>query len=151
MKASQFLPLLGLTALPATLARPSPDILSEMLSQKRADSTKAGYLSVYWKTSQNGIFFAISKNADPLNFQEINGGQPVIVPTLGTKVARDISIVPAGGANAGSKWYILGTDLNISAVGSFDYRLSPCYQWTDMRTLCRLRGLIPRYSVLVGS
>lgn len=119
MKHLQIL-FLGLTASYApALARPSPDVSSPMFSQKRADSTKAGYLSVYWKTEENGIFFAISTNADPLNFQEINSGQPVIVPTLGTKVTRDVSIVPAGGAEAGSKWYILGTDLNISAVGAF--------------------------------
>lgn len=108
--------LLGCTALPV-LARPSSSIgVPNLLSRKRSDATKAGYLAVYWKTSENGIFFALSTNSDPLNFKEIKGGQPVIVPKLGTKVARDISIVPAGGADAGSKWYILGTDLNISAV-----------------------------------
>lgn len=118
MKGYQFfgnlLLLLGLTA--SAARPPSPGALTDKLLHKKADATKAGYLAVYWKTSENGIFFALSTNDDPLSFTEINGGEPVIVPTLGTKVVRDVSIVPAGGADADAKWYLLGTDLNISAV-----------------------------------
>ena len=37
-------------------------------------------------------------------------------PTKGTGGVRDPTIVPGGGKEAGKKWYIVGTDLNIGKV-----------------------------------
>ena len=102
---------------------------------KRADSTKAGYLAVYWKSAETGVFFALSTNEDPLNFTEVNGGKALFVPTVGTKVIRDVSIVSGGGDEADSKWYILGTDLNIGAVNHFTNGLWLLYLLTNVYRL----------------
>ncbi|KAL0262012.1 hypothetical protein SLS55_003447 [Diplodia seriata] len=87
---------------------------------KRADSSKVGYLTAYWKTNETGIFFALSTNDDPLTFTPINGGEPLFVPTLGQKTVRDLSIVPGGGEEDATKWYLLATDLNIEDYASWD-------------------------------
>lgn len=83
--------------------------------QKKADSSKVGYLAVYWTTAVNSVYFALSSNDDALGFKAINGNNPIVSPTLGTKAVRDVSIITGKGDDAG-KYYILGTDLNIDTV-----------------------------------
>ncbi|KAE8376953.1 hypothetical protein BDV26DRAFT_305201 [Aspergillus bertholletiae] len=85
--------------------------LGSPTSIKKADE-KAGYLSVYWNTNDESVYFALSDNSDPLGFTAINGGKAVVSPTLGTKAVRDTSIIAGQGDNAGKYW-IIGTDLNI--------------------------------------
>jgi hypothetical protein len=85
---------------------------------KRAEA-KAGYLSVYWTTKDESVFFALSDNRDPLKFSAINSGSPVATPTVGTKAVRDTSIIAGEGENAGKYW-IIGTDLNIGSVSPLD-------------------------------
>lgn len=101
------------------LATPVPKVL-----QQRADSTKVGYLDVYWKTDVAGVFFALSTNDDPLAFTEINGGEPIFVPTLGQQTVRDVSLVPGSGEDEATTWHILATDLNIEDVG-YPHTLPP--------------------------
>ncbi|KAL0570714.1 hypothetical protein V5O48_011248 [Marasmius crinis-equi] len=111
MRSAITLLVCGAAALAATVPL-------EILPKRQADPSKVGYLAAYWKTSESGIFFALSDNANPLAFTEINGGSPIFVPTVGQKVARDISIIsPEGDA---SKYYIVATDLNIDSYPSWE-------------------------------
>ncbi|KAE8152587.1 hypothetical protein BDV25DRAFT_150894 [Aspergillus avenaceus] len=73
---------------------------------------KAGYLSVYWTTEDESVFFALSENDDPLDFSPVNGGRAVATPTIGTGAVRDTSIIAGQGESEGKYW-IIGTDLNI--------------------------------------
>lgn len=98
-----------------SFAQPSFD-LNDVISSRQADPTKVGYLSVYWKTGINGVFFALSKNDSPFSFVDLNNGTPIVAPTVGQKFIRDVSIVPGGGREGQSKWYMIGTDLNIGKV-----------------------------------
>ncbi|KAB8265377.1 hypothetical protein BDV32DRAFT_144667 [Aspergillus pseudonomiae] len=95
--------LAGLALCGSALASPTP--------AKRADE-KVGYLSVYWTTDDESVYFALSDNDDPLGFSTINSGSAVVSPTLGTKAVRDTSIIAGQGDDAGKYW-IIGTDLNI--------------------------------------
>lgn len=89
----------------------------ESLLTRQTDSDKVGYLAVFWKTDETGVFFALSDNDNPLAFTEINGGEPIFVPTLGQKTVRDVSIV--ADVEDASKWHLVATDLNINDVSDF--------------------------------
>lgn len=102
-----------LTLLTSTLALPQPEPLP--LPKHKADPSKVGYLNLYWKTVDESIYYALSNNSDPLNFVPINGGRPIVSPTLGTKAIRDVSIIEGVGRDKG-KYYMFGTDLNIDTV-----------------------------------
>ncbi|GME49724.1 hypothetical protein GTA08_BOTSDO09029 [Neofusicoccum parvum] len=103
-----------------TLGLAAPFEATHSLLQKKADPTKVGYLAIYWKTDETGVFFALSDNDDPLAFTEINGGEPIFVPTLGQQTVRDVSLVPGNGDDTATKWYIVATDLNIDDYASWD-------------------------------
>ncbi|RHZ45745.1 glycoside hydrolase family 43 protein [Aspergillus thermomutatus] len=98
-----------LALLTSTLALPQP----LPLNHHKADSSKVGYLGVYWKTSDESVYYALSNNSDPLGFTPINGGNPIVSPTLGTKAIRDVSIIKGVGHDKG-KYYLIGTDLKIA-------------------------------------
>jgi hypothetical protein len=80
---------------------------------KRADPNLAGYLGVFFLGADPYVYFYLSNGNDPLSFRALNRGSPVIRPTKGTGGVRDPTIIPGGGNEAGKKWYIIGTDLNI--------------------------------------
>jgi hypothetical protein len=84
---------------------------------KRADPNLAGYLGVFFLGADPYVYFYLSNGNNPLSFRALNRGQPIIRPTKGTGGVRDPTIVPGGGAEAGKKWYIIGTDLHIGKVG----------------------------------
>lgn len=84
---------------------------------KRADPHLAGYLGVFFLGADPYVYFYLSNGNNPLSFRALNRGQPIIRPTKGTGGVRDPTIVPGGGAEAGKKWYIIGTDLHIGKVG----------------------------------
>jgi hypothetical protein len=100
-----------LALLTPTLALPQP----LPLDLRRADATKVGYLDFYWKTEDESVYLALSNNSNPLDFTPINGGKPVVSPTLGTKAVRDVSIVEGVGRDKGKYW-LIGTDLDIDTV-----------------------------------
>lgn len=55
-----------------------------------------GYLYVHFKReSADGeqIYFALSDGNDPLQFRDLNGGEPVLYSTLGERGVRDPHIV----------------------------------------------------------
>lgn len=93
--------------------------LAEYSSQvaRRADPNLAGYLGVFFLGADPYVYFYLSNGNDPLSFRTLNRGSPIIRPTKGTGGVRDPTIIPGGGSEAGKKWYIIGTDLNIGKVG----------------------------------
>ena len=93
--------------------------LAEYSSQvaRRADPNLAGYLGVFFLGADPYVYFYLSNGNDPLSFKALNKGSPIIKPTKGTRGVRDPTIIPGGGSEAGKKWYIIGTDLDIGKVG----------------------------------
>ena len=74
----------------------------------------------------------------------MNKGQPVIIPTKGTQGVRDPAIISGGAAEAGKKWYIIGTDLDIGKTtwdasqrtgsrGIFVWESTDLVTWTNER------------------
>ncbi|KAL2844556.1 glycosyl hydrolase [Aspergillus pseudoustus] len=130
----------AILALSPALALPSRPASS---LGKKADPTKVGYLAVYWTTEDESVYFSLSSNDDPLNFQSLNGGNAIVSPTLGTKAIRDTSIIEGKGDDAG-KYYIIGTDLDIDTTnwnaatrngsrGIFVWESTDLVTWTDER------------------
>jgi hypothetical protein len=74
-------------------------------------SELAGYLYVHFKRETadgEQIHFALSDGNDPLHFDDLNGGKPVLFSTLGEGGVRDPHIVRAPG---GDRFYMVATDL----------------------------------------
>lgn len=83
---------------------------------RRADSSLTGYLGAFFLGDEPDVYFYLSQNNSAISFSALNGGKPILVPTVGTGGVRDPAIVTGGGSEAGQKWYIVGTDLDISKV-----------------------------------
>ncbi|KAI0026208.1 glycoside hydrolase family 43 protein [Xylariomycetidae sp. FL0641] len=81
--------------------------------ESRADSSLVGYLGAFFLGADPYVYLYLSDGNDPLSFKALNNGQPVLKPTKGTAGVRDPALVQGGGDEAGKKWYIVGTDLNI--------------------------------------
>ncbi|KAF2197139.1 hypothetical protein GQ43DRAFT_444501 [Delitschia confertaspora ATCC 74209] len=79
----------------------------------RADPSLTGYLGAFFLGDKPSIYFYVSNGNNALSFRALNGGKPVINPTKGTQGVRDPAIIVGGGEEAGRKWYIISTDLNI--------------------------------------
>lgn len=86
------------------------------LPERRADPSLTGYLGAFFLGDKPDVYFYLSNGNDAVSFKALNGGKAVIVPSAGTGGVRDPAIVPGGGAEAGKKWYIVGTDLDIGKV-----------------------------------
>lgn len=83
---------------------------------ERTDSSLAGYLGAFFLGADPYVYFYLSNGNNPASFKALNKGSPIMKPTKGTGGVRDPAIVQGGGAEAGKKWYIVGTDLNIGKV-----------------------------------
>jgi hypothetical protein len=83
---------------------------------ERADLSLSGYLGAFFLGADPYVYFYLSNGNNPVSFKALNKGSPVMKPTKGTGGVRDPAIVQGGGAEAGRKWYIVGTDLNIGKV-----------------------------------
>lgn len=73
----------------------------------------AGYLYVHFKReSADGeqIHFALSDGNDPLHFDDLNGGAPVLYSTLGDRGVRDPHIVRSP---EGDRFFMVATDLRV--------------------------------------
>ena len=71
----------------------------------------AGYLYVHFKReAEHGeqIYFALSDGNDPLHFDDLNGGKPVLYSALGEGGVRDPHIVRSPD---GERFYMVATDL----------------------------------------
>ncbi|EKD20287.1 uncharacterized protein L3040_007295 [Drepanopeziza brunnea f. sp. 'multigermtubi'] len=73
-----------------------------------------GYLGAFFLGNAPDIFFYLSNGNEAFSYKALNGGKPVLTPTLGTGGVRDPSIIEGGGQEYQKKWYIIGTDLDIS-------------------------------------
>ncbi|MFG3340717.1 glycoside hydrolase family 43 protein [Glycomyces sp. NPDC048151] len=79
----------------------------------------AGYLYVHFKReSADGeqIHFALSDGNDPLHFDDLNNGQPVLFSTLGECGVRDPHIVRSP---EGDRFFMVATDLRVFAVNDW--------------------------------
>jgi hypothetical protein len=106
----------------------------------------AGYLFTYFigeGTAQGEqIYFAVSLGNDPLRWQELNGGAPVLTSSVGDAGVRDPFILrsPDGG-----RFYLIATDLKIFGNGDWDraqrqgsksivvWESTDLVTWTDQR------------------
>ncbi|WP_439379244.1 family 43 glycosylhydrolase [Amycolatopsis lexingtonensis] len=81
----------------------------------------AGYSFFYFtgEGTSNGeqIYSALSRGNDPLNFDELNNGQPILKSSLGELGVRDPFILRSPD---GDKFYLLATDLRIYAGRGWD-------------------------------
>ncbi|TCC46969.1 hypothetical protein E0H73_43690 [Kribbella pittospori] len=74
-----------------------------------------GYLYVHFKReSVDGeqIYFALSDGNDPLHFDDLNDGKPVLYSTSGECGVRDPHIVRSP---EGDRFYLVATDLRLAA------------------------------------
>lgn len=85
------------------------------------DQTYAGYLFTYMtgEGDPDGeqVYFALSEGNDPLHWQELNDGEPVLTSTLGDEGVRDPFVIrsPEDGT-----FYLIATDLKIYGGGDWD-------------------------------
>lgn len=80
----------------------------------------AGYLYVHFKReSADGeqIHFALSAGNDPLRFDDLNGGAPVLRSSLGEHGVRDPHIVRSPD---GKSFYLVATDLRVHAKDDWE-------------------------------
>ena len=87
---------------------------------EKAESTGGKYLMVYFtgnEPEQERIRFAVS--GDGYDFSPLNGNEPVITQTLGTKSARDPYIFRAEDGG----YYILATDMKSEEGWSSNHRI----------------------------
>ncbi|KAJ4316253.1 hypothetical protein N0V94_005532 [Neodidymelliopsis sp. IMI 364377] len=104
-----FLSLLAL--LPSALAAPALDFTKYITPRDNANSSLTGYLGVFFLGDAPSVYFYQSTGNNAASMSALNGGQPIIVPTLGTGGVRDPSIITSRTDN---KYYIIGTDLDIA-------------------------------------
>lgn len=84
------------------------------VKEKPEEQDYKGYLFSYFtgEGTPNGeqIYFSLSQGNDPLHWQSINNGDPVITSELGEKGLRDPFIIRSP---EGDKFYMIATDLKI--------------------------------------
>ncbi|KAF2865805.1 arabinosidase [Massariosphaeria phaeospora] len=133
-----------LALLPFALSSPIQQSLDFSSLAPRADPSLTGYLGVFFLGDAPSVYFYLSNGNNAASLTSLNKNQPVINPTKGSKGVRDPSIIPGGGADAGNKWYIIGTDLNIAKTnwdaaqrtgsrGIFVWESSDLVSWTGER------------------
>ncbi|WP_205328493.1 glycoside hydrolase family 43 protein [Glycomyces sp. YM15] len=79
-----------------------------------------GYLYVHFKReSVDGeqIHFALSDGDDPLRFEDLNGGKPVLYSTIGERGVRDPHLVRSP---EGDRCFLVATDLRVHANGDWE-------------------------------
>jgi hypothetical protein len=64
--------------------------LSSAAVLPRQDEAYAGYLLSTFTDANPSVFWYLADASDPLAFTPLNGGDPVLASTLGTKGVRDI-------------------------------------------------------------
>lgn len=94
----------------------------------RADSSLVGYLFIHFYDNYRSpgdyttypageqVFGHISNGNNALSYKPLNGGAPLLTSNVGTKGVRDMYLVSKDDQ---SQHYIIGTDLNQTAVGGF--------------------------------
>ncbi|EFQ86599.1 hypothetical protein CFE70_006533 [Pyrenophora teres f. teres 0-1] len=106
-----------LSFLPVVLGFPAQHLdFADYGLTRRADPSLTGYLGVFFLGDKPSVYFYLSNGNNANSMVALNKGQPVINPTKGTLGVRDPSIIAGGAGEAGEKWYIIGTDLNIATT-----------------------------------
>ncbi|GAB3443472.1 glycoside hydrolase family 43 protein [Actinophytocola sediminis] len=81
----------------------------------------AGYLFLYFTgegtSAGEQVYLAASRGNDPLRFDELAGGRPVLTSSLGDKGVRDPFIIRSP---RGDRFYLIATDLRIHGNGDWD-------------------------------
>jgi hypothetical protein len=104
--------LLVLAVLAAGLFAPAP---------ATAAPHYAGYVFFYFtgEGTADGeqVYLAASRDNDPLHWDELGGGRPVLTSALGDKGVRDPYVIRSP---KGDRFYLLATDLRIHGNGDWD-------------------------------
>ncbi|KAF4552178.1 Hypothetical protein D9617_11g010270 [Elsinoe fawcettii] len=86
----------------------TPTVHSFPLEERETQA--AGYLAAAFLGNVPSVFFHVAAPDSPSTFRRLNGGEPSLVPTQGTKGARDPFVMFSQDR---SKLYVLATDLDI--------------------------------------
>ncbi|PVH96506.1 glycoside hydrolase family 43 protein [Periconia macrospinosa] len=92
---------------------------SAKVARQAALDPFAGYAFAYFTGNSiagEKIYFAASNGNNALSWKELNGGQPVLSSTYGTKGLRDPFIIRS---NEGDKFFLIATDLSIGSGTSW--------------------------------
>jgi aBig family protein/concanavalin A-like lectin/glucanase superfamily protein/Big-like domain-containing protein/glycosyl hydrolase family 43 len=85
-----------------------------------APATREAYFFPYFTgegtEDSEKIYFAASKGNDPLSWDELNTGRPVLTSTMGERGLRDPFLIRS---HDGDKFYLLATDLKIFGGNNF--------------------------------
>ncbi|KAI0886211.1 glycoside hydrolase family 43 protein [Annulohypoxylon maeteangense] len=92
-------------------------------------SEYVGYLVSTFTDVNPKIQFHLSEGNSATNFKFLNGGNPVLASTVGSKAVRDIFLTTN---SARSEWFLIATDLDVKASG---------FSW-DVATRQGSRGLV---------
>jgi hypothetical protein len=83
--------------------------------------TYAGYLFSFFTgegtATGEQVYFGLSQGNDPTRWRQLNGGQPVLTSTVGTRGVRDPFIIRAP---QGNRFFQIATDLRIFGNGNWD-------------------------------
>ncbi len=86
-----------------------------------AGPRNAGYVFLYFTgegtATGEQIYLAASRGNDPLAWDELNGGRPVLTSSLGDKGVRDPFVIRSP---RGDRFFLLATDLRIHGNGDWD-------------------------------
>ncbi|CAD6011234.1 family 43 glycosylhydrolase [Agreia sp. COWG] len=108
--------------LTATLTKGAATTTRDFAAQVRKAAPKAGYegyaFAYFTGNSLAGenIFMAASKGNDALNWNELNGGKPILTSSEGTKGLRDPFLIRSP---EGDTFYLIATDLSIGSGTSW--------------------------------
>ncbi|KQP53843.1 family 43 glycosylhydrolase [Agreia sp. Leaf283] len=108
--------------LTATLTKGAATASREFTAQVRAAAPAAeyeGYAFAYFTGNSlagENIFFAASEGNNALDWRELNGGQPVLTSSQGTKGLRDPFLIRSP---EGDTFYLIATDLSIGSGTSW--------------------------------
>ncbi|RZU60884.1 LamG-like jellyroll fold domain-containing protein [Zhihengliuella halotolerans] len=132
---------------PATAAeRGAPPAPEPAAATTTADEEYAGYLFSYFvgEGTADGeqVYFGLSAGDDPLNYRDLNDGEPVLTSTMGDEGVRDPFIIRAP---EGDKFYQIATDLKVHGSWDWDgfqrhgsrsimvWESTDLVNWTDQR------------------
>jgi len=101
-----------------------------------AASTYTGYLMGYFKQTTNGYGLFLAYSTNGLTWTNLNGGNYVLYPTLGTKGLRD----PYMRRKQDGTFVILATDMNGTNWGDYSQNIH-CWDTTDFCTFTGARLL----------
>lgn len=115
-------PLTLATSLAALLVASSP-------TSRQADTSYVGYLITTFTDAVPKVQQYLSNGNSASSFTFLNGGEPILASTVGTKAVRDVFLATN---DARSEFFIIATDLDINADG---------FNW-DVATRNGSRGIV---------